>query len=147
MELLEEQPDLDFILAPVGGGGLIAGTALAAHFFGKNCRTLGAEPFEVDDAYRSMQSGKIENNTSTNTLADGLKTNLGEKTFPLIRQYVEQIIRVDETEIVEAMRLIWERMKIVVEPCGTSVSSSTNLAPLSRSLLTTCGLCTISLRT
>ena len=89
-----------------------------AHFFGKNCRTIGAEPFEVDDAYRSMQSGKIENNTSTNTLADGLKTNLGEKTFPLIRQYVEQIIRVDETEIVEAMRLIWERMKIVVEPSG-----------------------------
>lgn len=118
MELLEEQPDLDYILAPVGGGGLIAGTALAAHFFGKNCRTIGAEPFEVDDAYRSLQSGQIENNASANTLADGLKTTLGEKTFPIIRQHVEQIIRVEESEIVEAMQLIWERMKIVVEPSG-----------------------------
>ena len=118
MELLEEQPGLDYILAPVGGGGLIAGTALAVHFFGKNCQTIGAEPFEVDDAYRSLQSGKIENNESANTLADGLKTNLGEKTFPIIREYVERIIRVEEAEIVAAMQLIWERMKIIVEPSG-----------------------------
>lgn len=118
MELLEDQPALDYLLAPVGGGGLLAGTALAVHFFGKNCRTIGAEPFAVDDAYRSLQSGKIEQNASTDTLADGLKTHLGEKTFPIIQQNVGQIIRVGESEIVEAMRLIWERMKIVVEPSG-----------------------------
>ncbi|MCB0534797.1 MAG: pyridoxal-phosphate dependent enzyme [Lewinellaceae bacterium] len=118
LELLEDFPDLDYLLAPVGGGGLISGTALAAHFFGKNCQTIGAEPFAVDDAYRSLQSGKIETNTTTETIADGLKTNLGEKTFPLIQQYVQKIIRVEESEIVTAMRLIWERMKIVVEPSG-----------------------------
>ena len=105
-------------VAPVGGGGLISGTALAAHFFGKNCQTIGAEPFAVDDAYRSLQSGKIESNASTDTIADGLKTNLGEKTFPLIQQHVQKIIRVEESEIVAAMRLIWERMKLVVEPSG-----------------------------
>lgn len=118
LELLEDYPDLDYLLAPVGGGGLISGTALAGHFFGKNCQTIGAEPFAVDDAYRSLQSGKIESNASTDTIADGLKTNLGEKTFPLIQQYVQQIIRVEESEIVTAMRLIWERMKLVVEPSG-----------------------------
>ena len=116
MELLEEHPDLDFIIVPVGGGGLIAGTALAAHFFGKNCKVIGAEPFAVDDAYRSFQSGKIELNKTTETIADGLKTNLGDKNFPLIRKYVNSIIRVTEEEIIEAMRLIWERMKIIVEP-------------------------------
>lgn len=118
LELLEDQPNLDYLLAPVGGGGLISGTALAAHFFGKNCQTIGAEPFAVDDAYRSLQSGKIESNASTDTIADGLKTNLGEKTFPLIQQHVQKIIRVEESEIVAAMRLIWERMKLVVEPSG-----------------------------
>ena len=116
MELLEEHPDLDFIIVPVGGGGLIAGTALAAHFFGKNCKVIGAEPFAVDDAYRSFQSGKIELNKTTETIADGLKTNLGDKNFPLIRKYVNSIIRVTEEEIIEAMRLIWERMKIIIEP-------------------------------
>ena len=116
MELLEEHPDLDFIIVPVGGGGLIAGTALAAHFFGKNCKVIGAEPFAVDDAYRSFQSGKIELNKTTETIADGLRTNLGDKNFPLIRKYVNSIIRVTEEEIIEAMRLIWERMKIIIEP-------------------------------
>ncbi|MGB5434972.1 MAG: pyridoxal-phosphate dependent enzyme [Maribacter sp.] len=116
MELLEEHPDLDFIIVPVGGGGLIAGTALAAHYFGKNCKVIGAEPFAVDDAYRSFQSGKIELNKTTETIADGLKTNLGDKNFPLIRKYVNSIVRVSEEEIIEAMRLIWERMKIIIEP-------------------------------
>lgn len=116
MELLEQHPDLDVVIAPVGGGGLISGTALAAHFFSEHCKTIAAEPFEVDDAYRSLQSGKIENNSSIHTIADGLRTNLGEVNFPIIQKYVSEIIRVTETEIVEAMRLIWERMKIVVEP-------------------------------
>lgn len=116
MELLQEHPDLDIVVVPVGGGGLIAGTALAAHYFGDNCKVIGGEPFEVDDAYRSLLSGKIESNESTNTIADGLKTQLGDKNFPLIQKYVERIIRVNEEEIIEAMRLLWERMKIIIEP-------------------------------
>ncbi|WP_372752404.1 pyridoxal-phosphate dependent enzyme [Mariniflexile sp.] len=116
LELLENYPDLDAVFAPVGGGGLIAGTALAAHYFGKNCKVIGGEPFEADDAYRSMQSGKIESNNTTNTIADGLKTQLGDKNFPIIQQHVSYITRVSETEIMEAMQLIWERMKIIAEP-------------------------------
>ncbi|WP_181307147.1 pyridoxal-phosphate dependent enzyme [Rufibacter sp. XAAS-G3-1] len=116
MELLEDHPDLRFLFSPVGGGGLIGGTALAAHFFGNNCQVIGGEPFEADDAYRSLLSGQIETNDSTNTLADGLRTQLGDINFPIIQHYVEKIIRVEETEITAAMRLIWERMKIIVEP-------------------------------
>jgi threonine dehydratase len=115
LELLDKHPDLEFILVPVGGGGLIAGSALAAHFFGNDCKTNGGEPFEVDDAYRSILSGRIESNRTTNTIADGLKTQLGEVNFPIIKKYVDQIIRVEEEEIVRAMKMIWERMKIVVE--------------------------------
>tara|TARA_B100000949_G_scaffold202641_1_gene191262 strand:- start:40758 stop:41693 length:936 start_codon:yes stop_codon:yes gene_type:complete len=115
-ELLEAYPDLDYVFTPVGGGGLIAGTALAAHFFGANCEVIGGEPFEVDDAYRSLKSGKIETNTSTNTLADGLKTQLGDRNFPIIQKHVDEIVRVTEEDIIAAMRLIWERLKIVCEP-------------------------------
>lgn len=125
MELLEEQPRLDAIFCPVGGGGLIAGTALTAHYFGDNCKVFGGEPFEADDAYRSLQSGKIEGNETTNTIADGLKTTLGDNNFPIIKKHVSGIIRVTEEEIVAAMRLIWERMKIIVEP-----SSAVTLAAL-----------------
>ena len=116
MELFEEQSDLNYVIVPVGGGGLIAGTALAAKYFGNNCKTIGGEPFEADDAYRSLQSGKIEHNLTTNTIADGLKTELGDVTFPIIQENVEKIIRVDENEIIEAMKLVWERMKIIIEP-------------------------------
>ena len=116
LELLEELPDLNFIVVPVGGGGLIAGTSLAAHYFGIDCKVIGGEPFEVDDAYRSLKSGRIESNETANTIADGLKTQLGDKSFPIIHRYVDSIIRVTEAEIVRAMRLMWERMKIVVEP-------------------------------
>ncbi|WP_136467603.1 threonine/serine dehydratase [Flagellimonas onchidii] len=126
-ELLEHHPNLDFVFTPVGGGGLIAGTALAVHYFGKNCKTIGGEPLEVDDAYRSLKSGKIETNTSTNTIADGLKTQLGDRNFPIILNHVDKIIRVSETEIVDAMQLIWERLKIVCEP-----SSAVALAALIR---------------
>ncbi|MBC3541110.1 pyridoxal-phosphate dependent enzyme [Rufibacter sediminis] len=127
MELLEDHPDLAYIFSPVGGGGLIGGTALAAHFFGQNCKVIGGEPFAADDAYRSLQSGQIESNDNTNTLADGLRTQLGDINFPIIRQYVDQIIRVEETEITAAMKLIWERLKIIVEP-----SSAVALAALLR---------------
>jgi len=116
MELLEEQPDLDVIISPIGGGGLIAGTALAAHHFGTNCAVIGGEPAQTDDAFRSLQSGKIEGNESANTIADGLRTTLGDINFPIIQKHVKRIIRVSEEDIITAMKLIWERMKIIVEP-------------------------------
>lgn len=100
MELLEDYPNLDVILTPVGGGGLIAGTALAAHHFSKHCKVIGAEPLEADDAYRSLDLGTIETNESVNTIADGLRTNLGNRNFPIIQKYVEKIIRVEEHEII-----------------------------------------------
>lgn len=116
IELLEKQPHLDFICAPVGGGGLIAGTALAAKCFSDHCIVVGGEPFNVDDAYRSLKSGKIEFNETTDTIADGLRTFLGDRNFPIIKEHVHEIIRVEEREIIQAMKLIWERMKIVIEP-------------------------------
>ena len=124
-ELLEDYPNLDYIFTPVGGGGLIAGTAISAKYFGKNCKVIGGEPVEADDAYRSLISGQIESNSSTNTIADGLKTQLGSINFPIIQQDVQQIIRVEEAEIIQAMKLLWERMKIVCEP-----SSAVALAAL-----------------
>lgn len=116
MELLEDYPNLDVILTPVGGGGLIAGTALAAHYFSENCKVIGGEPAEADDAYRSLISGRIETNSSFHTIADGLRTHLGDRNFPIIQQHVEKIICVEENEIINAMQLIWERMKIIIEP-------------------------------
>ena len=116
MELLEEYPELDVILTPVGGGGLIAGTALAANYFSNNCKVIGGEPMEADDAYRSLISGQIETNDSFHTVADGLRTHLGDRNFPIIQKHVDKIIRVEEDEIVNAMQLIWERMKIIIEP-------------------------------
>lgn len=116
MELLEDHPELEVVIAPVGGGGLIGGTALAVHHFSSKCKTVGGEPFEVDDAFRSLKSGKIESNQTINTIADGLKTELGIHNFPIILEHVEEIIRVKEAEIRTSMQLIWERMKIIVEP-------------------------------
>lgn len=116
LELLQDHPDLDYIICPVGGGGLIAGTALAVKYFGENCKCTGGEPLEADDAWRSLQSGKIETNDTADTIADGLKTQLGDQNFPIILKDVEEIIRVSEEEIKAALRLIWERMKIIVEP-------------------------------
>lgn len=115
-ELLQEQPNLEVLVPPVGGGGLLAGTALAAHYFGQNCLTLAGEPLAADDAFRSLQSGKIEDNDHINTLADGLRTQLGNQNFPIIQQYVQQIIRVTEEEIMQALQLLWERLKIICEP-------------------------------
>lgn len=124
IELLEKQPDLKYIFTPVGGGGLIAGTALAARYFGNDCKVIGGEPLEADDAYRSLISGVIETNESANTIADGLKTQLGDINFPIIQEGVERIIRVTEAEIVDAMRLIWERLKIVSEAsCAVALAA------------------------
>lgn len=116
IELLEQVPSLDAVVAPVGGGGLLAGTALAANHFGNGCLVYGAEPSAVDDAFRSFQSGKIQTNATANTIADGLRTNLGTVNFPIIKELVEDILLVDEQEIIDAMRLVYERLKIVIEP-------------------------------
>ena len=116
MELLVDHSDLDLVVVPVGGGGLLAGTALAVNYLGSNTRVIGGEPLEVDDAYRSIKSGKIEFNETTNTIADGLRTNLGDVNFPIIKELVSDIVLVSEEEIVFAMKLIWERMRLVVEP-------------------------------
>lgn len=115
-ELLQQESNFDYIVAPVGGGGLIAGTCLFVNTFSSNTKIIGAEPLNVDDAYRSLLSGKIETNDSTDTIADGLRTNLGNHNFPIIQEHVDQIIRVTEEEIISAMRIVWERMKIIIEP-------------------------------
>lgn len=116
MEFLQSLPDLNFLLSPVGGGGLLAGTALAAHYFGNHCVVIGGEPKAADDAFRSMKSGHIETNISANTVADGLRTQLGDINFPILQKYVDHIVCVEEHEILKAMKLLWERLKIVVEP-------------------------------
>ena len=116
MELLQEVPDLDFVLAPVSGGGLLSGTALSAKMMRKNVRVVGCEPSGADDAYRSMQAGTIQPMENPQTMADGLRASLCELTWGIIRERVDQIALVTEYEIVEAMRLIWERMKIIAEP-------------------------------
>jgi len=115
-ELLEQIDILDFIVSPVGGGGLISGTALATHYFSSKTKVIGAEPKLADDAYRSLQTGIIQAPLPPLTIADGLRTALGNITFHFIQNYVEEIQLAEEDEIIQAMRLIWERMKIIVEP-------------------------------
>lgn len=114
-EFLEESDGLDFLITPVGGGGLLSGSALAANYFSEQTVVIGGEPEGADDAYRSMQSGMIEPSQS-DSIADGLLTTLGTKTFPIIQEFAKEIITVSDAEIIKAMRLIWERLKIVVEP-------------------------------
>lgn len=116
LELHEDIPDLDSIIAPIGGGGLMSGTALTTHYLKPKCNIYGAEPSIVDDAYRSVKKGAIVKNDRIDTIADGLRTNLSDKTFKIISQHVQEIFLVDEEEIISAMRIIWERMKIIIEP-------------------------------
>lgn len=115
-ELVREVGNLDTVIAPVGGGGLLAGTALAINHIDYYTVTIGAEPFGADDAYLSLKTGKIQPSINPKTIADGLLTQLGDQNFPIILKYVSKIIRVEESEIIEAMKFIWERMKIVIEP-------------------------------
>jgi threonine dehydratase len=115
-ELLEQIPDLDVIITPVGGGGLLSGTALITHYMSPKTNVIAAEPAGADDAFRSLQTGTIQPSINPNTICDGLKTSLGDKTFSIIQKYVHSIITVEDEFIIQAMRLIWERMKIVVEP-------------------------------
>jgi threonine dehydratase len=114
-ELIETIPHLDALIAPVGGGGLLSGTALSAKYFSSYTEVFAAEPEGADDAFRSMQSGVIEPSQSK-SVADGLLTSLGTKTFPIIREGVREVLTVSDAEIIRAMKLIWERMKIIVEP-------------------------------
>ncbi len=109
---------LDYILCPVGGGGLLSGTALSAAYFSPGTRVIGAEPEGAADAVLSFHAGSICKAPYINTIADGLLTTLGPKTFAIIRQHVSDILTVSDAEIISAMRLIWERMKIIVEPSG-----------------------------
>ncbi len=118
LELLAELPDLDVILAPVGGGGLLSGTALAAKAISPRIRVIAGEPAGADDAFRSLAAGQIVPSIAPQTIADGLLTSLGDLTFPIIRAHVEQIVTVSETAIIETMHFMWERAKLVVEPSG-----------------------------
>ena len=115
-ELIEDAEPLDCIIAPVGGGGLMSGTALSTRYFSPGALAYGSEPKAVDDAWRSFHSGTLQVNTTIDTIADGLRTNLGEKTFDIIQRELEDIFTVSEEAIIAAMRLVWERMKIVIEP-------------------------------
>ena len=118
-ELLDQVESLDAVIAPVGGGGLLSGTALAVKGRSPSTAVLGAEPAAADDALRSLLSGSIQPSHDPRTIADGLRTSLGERGFAVIRRHVDAILTVEETEILEAMRFLWERMKIVVEPSGS----------------------------
>ena len=115
-ELLEEIPKLDLILCPVGGGGLLSGTALSTAYFSDKTEVIACEPSGADDAMRSFKAGRIIPSVNPETIADGLLTSLGERNFQIIQQYVKDIVTVSEMAIVDAMRLIFERMKIVIEP-------------------------------
>ena len=116
MELIEDKEGLDWIVAPVGGGGLVSGTALAAHYFSPGTRVKAAEPAGADDAYRSLEAGRILPSERPNTIADGLLTSLGRHTFPIIARYVDQVVLVDDADIMYCLRTILQRLKIVVEP-------------------------------
>ena len=116
LEMIQDIPEITQLIAPVGGGGLLSGTALAAEYFGTNIRVIAAEPFGAADAWQSFTSGAFVPSVNPQTIADGLRTSLGSVTFPIIRKFVDDIVTVSEDSIVHAMRLIWERMKIIVEP-------------------------------
>jgi len=118
IELLEDVPDLNVIITPVSGGGLLSGTAIAAKSLKAKIRVIGAEPKNADDAYRSLASEKIEPAAKTETIADGLRATLCPLTFSILRERLDEISLVAEDEIISTMLLLWERMKIVVEPSG-----------------------------
>ncbi len=118
-ELIDEVGELDVLLAPCGGGGLLSGSALSARAMSPGCRVIGIEPAQADDATRSFRSGEIVTIHNPRTIADGARTaSLGRLTFPIIRECVDDMVTVDEDEIILAMRLLWERAKLVVEPTG-----------------------------
>ena len=115
-ELYDEVENLDYIISPVGGGGLASGTILSTMFFSKSTKVILAEPENADDAYVSFNSKKLVPVSKPDTIADGLKTSLSQKTFDIIMEGADEIITIDEREIISAMRMIWERLKVVCEP-------------------------------
>jgi threonine dehydratase len=124
-ELLEEVPDLDAVFTPVSGGGLLSGTCLGAKGLRPDVLVFGCEPERADDAYRSLSTGTLQSLESSDTIADGLRASLAPRTFAILRDHVERILLASEEEIIAAMRTVWERMKIIVEP-----SSAVAIAPL-----------------
>jgi threonine dehydratase len=120
---MEEEPDL--IITPVGGGGLLSGTALAVNYFFGNTKVMAAEPEGANDAFRSFQQRTLIPSEDPHTIADGLLTSLGSNTFPVMMNYVEQVVTVDDKAITHAMHWVWERMKVIIEP-----SSAVPLASL-----------------
>ena len=116
VELLEDVPDLDLVMCPVGGGGLLSGTAVAAKSMQPNVKVIAAEPENADDAAQSFRAGRVIHTEKKSTIADGLRTNVGEPNFAIIRRYADDIVTVSEEAIICAMRTVWETMKIVVEP-------------------------------
>jgi len=124
-ELLEDIPDLDAVFAPVSGGGLLSGTCLGAKGLHPGIRVFGCEPERADDAYRSLSTGTLQSLESSDTIADGLRASLAPRTFAILRDNVERILLASEAEIISAMRTVWERMKIIIEP-----SSAVAIAPL-----------------
>ena len=126
-ELLEKVPDLDAVFAPVSGGGLLSGTCLSAKAIRTNIHIFGCEPARADDAYRSLTTGTLQSLDSSDTIADGLRASLAPRTFAILRRHLNRVLLVSEEEIIAAMRLVWERMKIIIEP-----SSAVAIAPLLR---------------
>ncbi len=133
-ELLEDVADLDIIITPVGGGGLVSGTALVTHYLAPHTQVVAGEPEGADDACRSFKAGELMPAGQPKTIADGLLASLGSKTFPIIKQHVQHIYTVSDAEIISAMRLMWERMKIVVEP-----SAAVTLAVILKNKQQFCG--------
>jgi threonine dehydratase len=125
LELMEEVPGLDLVIAPVGGGGLLSGTALSIHYFSPQTKVIAAEPENANDAFLSFKTKTFHASINPDTIADGLRTSLGSITYPIILNFVEDIVTVSEDSIITAMRFCWERMKILIE-----TSSAVALAPL-----------------
>ena len=122
-EIFESINNVDVVMVPVGGGGLLSGTALATKYFSPSTEVIAGEPEGADDAYRSLKSGKIEL-SQANSIADGLLTSLGDKTFPIIKEHVKEIITVSDEEIIQALKLVLEKLKIVIEPsCATPLAA------------------------
>ncbi|MDE2140411.1 MAG: pyridoxal-phosphate dependent enzyme, partial [Gammaproteobacteria bacterium] len=130
LELHEEIPDLDLVLTPVGGGGLLSGTAVATRALRPACRIFGAEPLGADDAWRSLRAGHIEPMAHPDTVCDGLRATIGPLTFAVLRTHVDDIVRVADADIVAVMRLVWERMKIIIEPSAAVVLAALDTTPV-----------------
>lgn len=124
LEFLSSNPDLDVLLTPLGGGGLLSGSSISAKTLNPKIKVIGTEPELADDGFRSFQSGNIEPVLRTDTIADGLRTSVGDLPFQIIKKHVDEIVTVSEASIIEAMRFIWERMNMIIEPsCAVPIAA------------------------